>query len=509
MAFKFSIGQQNVLNQERKFLLDEVSELCEAKCALDEHFGKFDAVENVMENISTSLKALDTIEDSDDVLKVLNMDQSMENLLGVAEDAITKKIATEGLGEALKKVWETFKRWCNEAWTRIKTFFKKIWYWLTGRDKADKAAAEYSKALLDSSLKQLDEITKRSNELAKKAGEARTERARAAIRGRIDEIIKSKKKAADDVQTAVKDFKKTASDPKSTARQIDDSSKKVHETVKEYHEVSKDAYSKAKEAVAEAPSVPAAPPTPPIEKPKPAPPPPPPPSEPKEYNGPKAEQVKLALTCFKQLSNSLMTSWNTQAKNVKDLFKQFVGGNMTLDAAKESESKVIACVNTVVGVINNSIDKLGHHINEETESSHISWKASDDSKKAIYVKFENVQQLGFASCQEAFSLCTKLRQLLSSISGEIGKAADDFYIDYLELDEFIDSGDEVKVAIGKAGMSLYRTAMMMERLAAMVCQFTGGWCASGTSDIIQCCKDHARLLESRASACAKAVASQL
>lgn len=112
-------------------LLTSYMELSDAQRNLDE-------VCQVMENIELSMKMLQS--GSADAVKLLNIDRSLENLLGVAEEKLTVQSATEGFTDALKAAWEKFKGWCQKIWSWIVEFF-------TNSSKKHKALEEQIKAL--------------------------------------------------------------------------------------------------------------------------------------------------------------------------------------------------------------------------------------------------------------------------------------------------------------------------------------------------------------------------
>ena len=99
-------------------LLSAYMELSDARRNLDE-------VSLVMENIELSMKMLQS--GSADAVKLLNVDKSLENLLGVAEEKISLQAAEEGLGTTVKdlakKFWETVKQWISKFVGYIKSLF--------------------------------------------------------------------------------------------------------------------------------------------------------------------------------------------------------------------------------------------------------------------------------------------------------------------------------------------------------------------------------------------------
>lgn len=76
-----------------------------------------DEVCQVMDNINLSMQMLQS--GSADVVMLLNVDKSLESLLGMAEEKITVQAAEEGLTDSIKAAWTKF-------WEFIKDFFRKV-----------------------------------------------------------------------------------------------------------------------------------------------------------------------------------------------------------------------------------------------------------------------------------------------------------------------------------------------------------------------------------------------
>lgn len=92
-------------------LLTSYMELSDAQRNLDE-------VCQVMENIELSMKMIKA--GGMDAVKLLNVDKSLEGLLGVAEEKMTVEAAQEGLGDVLKQLIEKVKEYIKKvvAWIR-------------------------------------------------------------------------------------------------------------------------------------------------------------------------------------------------------------------------------------------------------------------------------------------------------------------------------------------------------------------------------------------------------
>ena len=519
MAFKFSISSQSqVLSQERNFLLDEVAELCDAKCELEVHLGKLDSIEGVIDNISTSLKALDTIEDSGAVIKVLNMDQSIENLLGVAEDSISKKIATEGLGDALKRAWEAFKKWCKDFWERIKDFFKKVFNFLTGRDREDDKRKLDLEKIFKETNDQLVAADKQISELKKKLTDVSKQTSEPKLKQVVEKTLVT---AAKDIDESNKQFAKVLKDNRATKAQIAESTAKVHEAVTKYKdsrsqlaseleatmqfvkdkEKAKEEKKKILESVKPAPQTS-------------TPPPPPTPPEPKPYEGPSADSCRQALAAFKQLANAFLPAWNAQAGGVKKDYDNFVSGDLNAESADKANKLIVDAVNTAIAVANAALNKIDEHIHPREQDQPMAWKVHDDNhdKKWGYKKFMNVTELGFKDNAEASQVCTELRKVCSGIGREVGKVADNWYLDMMSIEDRFDADSkltpEQKQTLSKA-MSVYRNGMLMERLAVMICQFASTYNSGGTSEILACVKGEASFATQCARSVSKSVSAQL
>ena len=85
----------------------------------DEHRQMAEVIE-VMENVSLSMQTLKSC--GAEAIKVLNIDKSLENLVGVSEDKLTVQKAQESLSDVAKKAFKT-------AVDALKAFIAKIRNW--------------------------------------------------------------------------------------------------------------------------------------------------------------------------------------------------------------------------------------------------------------------------------------------------------------------------------------------------------------------------------------------
>lgn len=91
-------------------LMCSYMELSDAQRNLDE-------VCQVMDNINLSMQMIKA--GGMDAVKLLNIDKSIEGLLGVAEEKMTVQAAEEGFADSIKTAWKKF-------WEFIKDFFRKV-----------------------------------------------------------------------------------------------------------------------------------------------------------------------------------------------------------------------------------------------------------------------------------------------------------------------------------------------------------------------------------------------
>lgn len=127
MAFKFSLQTEPFVEKWRySTLLDDMMELSEIKCEIEALVGQLPELDAVYDNLTSSIEALNNAKNKGSAVQVLNADGSLEALLGIAEDAITVKAATEGLGEKLKYWWDKFITWVKRVCRNIANFFRKL-----------------------------------------------------------------------------------------------------------------------------------------------------------------------------------------------------------------------------------------------------------------------------------------------------------------------------------------------------------------------------------------------
>ena len=125
MAFKFAL-EAEPSTESVDTLLDDVAQLTEIKGEIESLIGQLPELDAVYENLTSSIEVLSNSKDKDEAVLALNSDGSLEALLGVAEEKISVKIATEGLGEKLKYWWDKFITWVKRVCRNIANFFRKL-----------------------------------------------------------------------------------------------------------------------------------------------------------------------------------------------------------------------------------------------------------------------------------------------------------------------------------------------------------------------------------------------
>lgn len=131
MQFSFTTDKIVPSNERNFDALDFAqlqNELMDAYESLDASVKELDAVQDVVDNVQSSLALLAKYGDS--AIKQLNLDKGLEELLGVPEKLITAQKAVEGLTDAAadlgKKVFEGAKKFI--AW--VKDIFTRVFAWI-------------------------------------------------------------------------------------------------------------------------------------------------------------------------------------------------------------------------------------------------------------------------------------------------------------------------------------------------------------------------------------------
>ena len=90
---------------------------------LSETQRNLDEVCSVIENIRLSMEMIKV--GGAEAVKLLNVDKSLEGLLGVAEEKMTVQVAQEGLSDAAKAVWEKIKAFIKRIITEVRDIINK------------------------------------------------------------------------------------------------------------------------------------------------------------------------------------------------------------------------------------------------------------------------------------------------------------------------------------------------------------------------------------------------
>lgn len=127
---KFTL-EGSIAQTERSAEHYSVEELLIAKQDIHNTWAKLDAsikelddVQQIMDNISFSMKALDKY--GVDAVKVLNADKGLENLLGIPEKLITVEKAVDAMEGVMGNAFDTIKKWFRQFCQKVKTFVEKI-----------------------------------------------------------------------------------------------------------------------------------------------------------------------------------------------------------------------------------------------------------------------------------------------------------------------------------------------------------------------------------------------
>jgi len=84
----------------------------------------FNEVQQIVDNVNFSINAISKY--GIDAIKVLNVDGSLENLLGIPEKLITAEKAVNALEGLVGDAWEKIKQWFKEFAAKVRAFCEKI-----------------------------------------------------------------------------------------------------------------------------------------------------------------------------------------------------------------------------------------------------------------------------------------------------------------------------------------------------------------------------------------------
>ena len=437
MSFKYSIAAQNgagTMNELLRFrddLLDVTAEYYAAKTELQAHCAQETTITNVMDNIVSSIESLSTSDDPEIMLRVLNADDSLCVLVGVAEAQLTVAAANESLGSALKDAWNSFVEWCKRLIEKVKNFFKRIIAFFTGQQTSDAQVSESVKKceqLIAANAQIIDDCNERLEEM-KKSG-AKTRRG-----GRVISV-------ADKAKTELKNFNRVASDPKSSPEDCHKAATKAIEAARE-----------VKRAVSEQPSA--------TQQDKPVPEPPD-----ATVNCMNAQSCDAAAEAVNQLINALPPMWNTQYADAQR-FCQDVFDNFTPEKAKTAVATMHNNLANMVKAINNALTKVDEEL-LYGDGSSLSYKVHDVShKNKLETTCRKISELGYKDQEEAVGACGGLRRLIGNASKEIAKLSEGFDI---YPDNFYDSvsAKDVPKEQYRAIMQVIRQALRLEQIVGLL-----------------------------------------
>ena len=133
-----NVGTKEIASEEFASMLVDIQN-CVADIA--NLGGDMTQCEIVLDNISTTLNALETATKKHDVVSVCNIDNSLTALTSMQNPS--PAAVTEGLGSALSSAWDKFCELCRRFWGKIKEICSKIIEFFTGKQQtvATKTAA--------------------------------------------------------------------------------------------------------------------------------------------------------------------------------------------------------------------------------------------------------------------------------------------------------------------------------------------------------------------------------
>lgn len=487
MAFKYSVVSiPKSLSDECHSLLNETAALMEAKTEFEAHCDSFAAIDNVLENLMVSLRVLESSKDPAACIAVLNTDASLESMLGIAEASITKQAACEGLGEALKKAWQTFVGWCRAFWEKVKAFFRRIRNWITGKKQVDEGIKKTVDVVNESNARMKTELLKKIERVKKNLSDAKkelpsdasneTKAALDAWRGAVEDFVK-----------AQLDFIKLADeDPLWLKQATKDQNEKVTRAIA-HMSLKKMEFMKLKDKrKAVAVAAPASPPNPPNNSPSSggAAMPLPPEEDPRvpvlsqKFRGPKAAAVREALAAMKQLANAFPAAFNAQSRGIKEVYQLFVDGDDKYKDASVAAKAIIESMRILAGVFNAAFKKrkgIEIEVGELGAPTFVKSTSDDDD----YVEITSLQDLGWKDEDEVVDVCREFSDARSYLMRNVGDAADKFYLDYPEK-----ADDEATNEHVKSIMRLYRLALMVERFGGMICSFAANYISGGLRETL-------------------------
>ena len=136
-------------------IVDEAMNLCLQRDQISACIGEIDELNTVVDNLLLVSKAIQSSNDVHGSLEALDAVQSVEALLGIAENKLTVKAATEGLGQkiidGIKAMLKAIREFVGRIIDHIKSWFTKSSTKQLERDTKD-AAESAKKNILDAEI---------------------------------------------------------------------------------------------------------------------------------------------------------------------------------------------------------------------------------------------------------------------------------------------------------------------------------------------------------------------
>ena len=150
---------------------------------------------NIMDNVKTSMNFLSV---SDDAIKCLNFDGSLETLCNCEAKLLTVDKSQEALSDALGKAWESFKEWLKKFIEAIKKFFANLFSFSKQKEEdikeVNNASTEEVASALSACISSMHQTS--SDSSATKAYRQSTTKADNILRS-VDDIVQAETSAED------------------------------------------------------------------------------------------------------------------------------------------------------------------------------------------------------------------------------------------------------------------------------------------------------------------------
>lgn len=118
MGLKLSTSPKAITTEQYRDIVQDAVEINAAVEAMGTLSAEMNELETIQANVELCMHALNTA-NSTEMLKVIDAQESVAALCGVAESKLTKEAAMEGLGESVKNFFKNM-------WKKIREFFAKV-----------------------------------------------------------------------------------------------------------------------------------------------------------------------------------------------------------------------------------------------------------------------------------------------------------------------------------------------------------------------------------------------